>query len=293
VSQEAWLRRAGTAAGDGWDLTISPADAGWTFSGIDVATLEAGAGSRFSTASREVIIVPLEGGFTVHTDLGVQELEGRAHVFAGPTDVLYVPRGVDVQVHAPAGGRFAVASALADEDRPQQYVPRSDIPVEVRGRGQMTRRVQDFGNVGVVDAHRLIACEVVTPGGNWSSYPAHKHDTEGEIESELEEVYYFEVGDGPAGPGRAYVRVSASPGHEIDVLAEVSSGDVVLVPHGWHGPVMAAPGFDVYQLNVMAGPGAERRWGIVDDPATAWLRDTWVGLAPDPRAVEPGARGDD
>jgi 5-deoxy-glucuronate isomerase len=183
-----------------------------------------------------------------------------------------------------------VASAEAGEDRPQQYVPKADVPIEIRGAGQMTRRVQDFGNVGIVDAHRLIACEVVTPGGNWSSYPAHKHDTEGPVESQLEEVYYFEVADGPTGPGKAYHRVSASPGREIDVLAEVSTGDVVLVPHGWHGPTMAAPGFDLYQLNVMAGPGTQRRWGIVDDPATAWLRDTWSGLSPDPRAMHGGGR---
>lgn len=288
---ERWYRPAGSAARDGWDVAISPHEAGWEFSGIEVATLVPGAASRFSTASREVILVPLQGGFVVHTDLGTQALEGRATVFDGPTDVLYVPRGVGVEVVAPEGGRFAIASAEADEDRPQQYVPKSDVPIEIRGAGQMTRRVQDFGNVGVVDAHRLIACEVVTPGGNWSSYPAHKHDTEGPVESELEEVYYFEVADGPAGPGKGYLRVSASPGREIDVLAEVSTGDVVLVPYGWHGPAMAAPGFDLYQLNVMAGPGAHRRWGIVDDPSTAWLRDTWSGLSPDPRATPGGGRG--
>ena len=98
----------------------------------------------------------------------------------------------------------------------------------------------------------------------------------------LEEIYYFEVADGPA------VRASATSGctapeRRIDVLAEVRTGDVVLIPHGWHGPSMAAPGYDLYYLNVMAGPGDERAWLICDDPAHAWVRDTWADQAVDPR----------
>ena len=69
---------------------------------------------------------------------------------------------------------------------------------------------------------------------------------------------------------------------EIDLLTTVRTGDVVLVPHGWHGPAMAAPGYDLYYLNVMAGPG-ERAWRACDDPAHAWVRDAWAGQAVDPR----------
>ena len=127
-----------------------------------------------------------------------------------------------------------------------------------------------------LDADRIIACEVITPGGNWSSYPPHKHDEERPGESALEEIYYFEV---RGANGIAYQRVYGS----VDVLAEVRSGDVVLIPHGWHGPSMAVPGYDLYYLNVMAGPGAERAWLICDDPAHSWVRETWPGLAVDPR----------
>ncbi len=120
-------------------------------------------------------------------------------------------------------------------------------------------------------ADRLIAVEVLTPGGNWSSYPPHKHDEETGDESQLEEIYYFEV----AGDGPAYQRVYGSgPGREIDVCAEVGTGDVVLIPYGYHGPSMAAPGYHLYYLNVMAGPG-ERIWRFCDDPAHAWVRATW------------------
>ncbi len=138
-----------------------------------------------------------------------------------------------------------------------------------------------------VECDKLIAVEVLTPGGNWSSYPPHKHDETRDGEAELEEIYYFET------RGLAYQRVYGTPGRPLDVLAEVGAGDVVLVPHGWHGPSMAAPGYDLYYLNVMAGPAAERAWRFCDDPAHAWVRGTWASQAMDPRlpmtsAVEKG-----
>jgi 5-deoxy-glucuronate isomerase len=156
--------------------------------------------------------------------------------------------------------------------------------VELRGAGQSSRQVNNFGTPEILDADRLIACEVLTPSGNWSSYPPHKHDDyRPGAEAVLEEIYYFEVAAGPAGPGLAYQRVYGTPERPIDVLAEVRSGDVVLVPHGWHGPSMAAPGYDLYYLNVMAGPGRERAWLICDDPAHGWVRQSWEQQTVDPR----------
>jgi 5-deoxy-glucuronate isomerase len=97
----------------------------------------------------------------------------------------------------------------------------------------------------------------------------------------------------PQGPeGIGYQRVYASgPDRQIDVLAEVATGDVVLVPYGWHGPSMAAPGYDMYYLNVMAGPGEERAWRFCDDPAHAWVRGSWAGQALDPRLPMTGPGG--
>ena len=141
----------------------------------------------------------------------------------------------------------------------------------------------------VFPADRLIACEVVTPAGNWSSYPPHKHDEERPGESVLEEIYYFEVAAGPAGPVTGYQRVYASsPERPIDVLSEVGTGDVVLVPYGYHGPSMAAPGYHLYYLNVLAGPAVERTMAFCDDPAHGWVRETWAGQQPDPRLTTPG-----
>jgi 5-deoxy-glucuronate isomerase len=139
-------------------------------------------------------------------------------------------------------------------------------------------------------ADRLIVCEVITPAENWSSYPPHKHDEHiPGHESHLEEIYYFETAtakglDAPAAAEPfGYMRTYASAAGPIDTLEEVHSGDIALVPHGWHGPCVAAPGYDLYYLNVMAGPDPDRVWQISDDPAHAWIRETWNGQEIDPR----------
>jgi 5-deoxy-glucuronate isomerase len=151
------------------------------------------------------------------------------------------------------------------------------VPVELRGAGQASRQVNNFCSPAAFDCDKLIAVEVLTPGGNWSSYPPHKHDETREDEAELEEIYYFET------EGLAYQRVYGTPARPIDVLAEVSTGDVILIPHGWHGPSIAGPGYALYYLNVMAGPEPIRSWRFCDDPAHAWIRGTWAGQAIDPR----------
>jgi 5-deoxy-glucuronate isomerase len=102
------------------------------------------------------------------------------------------------------------------------------------------------------------------------------------VETALEEIYYFEVADGGFAYQRAY-------GPEVDILEEVRSGDTVLLPSGYHGPSMAAPGYDLYYLNVMAGAG-ERAWRFTDDPAHAWIRDTWADQEVDPRLPMTTAR---
>ena len=110
------------------------------------------------------------------------------------------------------------------------------------------------------------------------------------METALEEIYYYEVAPSAAGaPGLAYQRVySSGPGRDIDVTAEVRSGDAIVIPHGYHGPSMAAPGYDLYYLNVMAGP--QRAWRFTDDPDHAWIRETWAGQELDPRLPMTSAR---
>jgi 5-deoxy-glucuronate isomerase len=271
--------RAGMAADGGFSLLVTPERAGWDFSGLRVLELPAGGSVTIETRSDEVIVLPLTGGCRVSCDEQTFELQGRDSVFAAVTDFVYAPRDSRLEFSSPAGGRFAVPSARAGRRLPARYGRAADVAVELRGAGSASRQVNNFCSPEAFEADRLIAVEVLTPGGNWSSYPPHKHDEERPDESALEEIYYFEV----AGGGPAYQRVYGSgPGHEIDLCAEVRTGDTVLIPHGYHGPSMAAPGYDLYYLNVMAGPG-ERVWRFRDDPAHAWIRGSWEGVAVDTR----------
>ncbi|HEX3790541.1 MAG TPA: 5-deoxy-glucuronate isomerase [Pseudonocardiaceae bacterium] len=274
---------AGSTAAGPWTLASTPATAGWTYSGLRVLDLPAGGAQAFATGGEEMLVLPLSGSATVDCCGQRFELAGRPDVFAGVTDFAYLPTETEVVVSSPGGARLALPSARADRRLPARYGPAADVPVELRGAGQCSRQVHNFCTPEAFETDKLIACEVLTPAGNWSSYPPHKHDQDRPGESVLEEIYYFEIAAGPTGPGLAYQRVYGSPGQDIDVLAEVGTGDVVLVPHGWHGPSMAVPGYDLYYLNVMAGPGAERAWLICDDPAHGWIRDTWRDQEIDPR----------
>jgi 5-deoxy-glucuronate isomerase len=255
-----------------------------TYTSLRIVELAAGGTHRFATGDEEVVVVPLSGSATTTVGDQTFALTGRPDVFAGPTDVAYVGRDAEVGLTSAAGGRFALCGARAGQTRPARHLAAADVPVERRGAGRSSRLVRNFGTPGVLDAEAIIACEVVTPGGNWSSYPAHKHDEQSEHESALEEVYYFEIAPGPdSQPGTGFFRTSASPGHAIDICAEVRDGDVILVPYGWHGPAAAAPGHDMYYLNVMAGPGPQRAWLITDHPDQAWVRESWADQDFDPR----------
>jgi 5-deoxy-glucuronate isomerase len=275
---------AGQATTAEYDTQVTPESAGWGYSSLRVVTVPVAGTHTFSTGSDEVIVVPLEGSATIEVDGSFVDLDGRVDVFAGPTDFAYLPIDSVVTISAANGGRFALAGARTDRKLPFRYGPVADVPVELRGAGSCSRQVRNFATPDAFPAAKIIACEVITPGGNWSSYPAHKHDEQSESEAELEEIYYFEISSGPNGePGFGYHRTSSSPNKEIDILEEVRTRDTVLVPHGWHGPCVAAPGFDMYYLNVMAGPAKERAWLISDHPDQGWVRGTWADQAVDPR----------
>jgi len=281
-----YLLRSGFAGSGPYELEVTPDSAGWGYSSLKIISLESEGSHRFDTGSDEVIVLPLSGSVSVDVADGHCELDGRISVFDGPTDLGYVGGGQTVNLRSAAGGRFALCGARTQSAAALRYMAASQVPIELRGAGQSSRQVRNFGTPGALDAAKIIACEVVTPAGNWSSYPAHKHDQASETESELEEIYYFEIAAGPGGqPGFGFMRTSSSPGHEIEVLEEVHDRDTVLVPYGWHGPCVAAPGFDMYYLNVMAGPAAERVWKISDHPDQAWVRSTWETQSVDPRLL--------
>ncbi|WP_327583774.1 5-deoxy-glucuronate isomerase [Nonomuraea sp. NBC_00507] len=299
-----WVLPFGTAGEGGFEVSVTDAAPGWAHTSLRVVTLAPFARVELDTGDSEIIVVPLRGGADVTAvDRDGQHhkarLAGRDSVFAGPTDVAYVPRGARLTISAgDRESKIALCGAKAGkraEPPPFRHVVAAEVPVELRGAGTASREVRNFGVPQVLDADSIIACEVITPAGNWSSYPPHKHDEERDgVETELEEIYYFEVQAEPGAPEGAdpvgYQRVYGTAERPIDVLAEVRTGDVVLVPHGWHGPAMAPPGYDLYYLNVMAGPGATRAWLICDDPAHGWVRATWADQAVDPRLPMGGPR---
>ncbi|SFR92234.1 5-deoxyglucuronate isomerase [Microbacterium sp. cf046] len=290
-TDQRWFHPRGSLAHGGWESVVDESVPGWAHTGIRVAQLHPPDVLDLPERGVERIVVPLSGSFSVtHTDgrsTKTTHLQGRASVFAGPTDVLYLSAGTSAELTGE--GRVAIAASPTEVIKPTRHISAGEIPVELRGAGLSSRQVHNFGTPQVLDAARLIVCEVITPAGNWSSYPPHKHDEHVPgHESRLEEIYYFEaapVGGSDAAEEAAFAMFStySSPAGEIGISAMVRSGDIALVPYGYHGPAVAAPGYDLYYLNVMAGPDPERAWLISDDPAHAWVRDSWNGLQVDAR----------
>ncbi len=291
-----WVYPRGSLASGDHTVAIDDTIDGWHHTRLFVIEIDGGRPYEIDCAGIEYMVVPLSGGVRVEIkeasgETSAIDLAGRTDVFAGPTDVAYLPPECTAELTTAGPSRIALAGSIvyrAALPRDPARIAASDVPVEQRGAGECSRLVRNFGVPGVLDADSLIACEVITPAGNWSSYPPHKHDVEDPgVETRLEEIYYFEAravsGAPPQADPCAYHRVYASDHRSIDVLAEVRSGDVVLVPYGWHGPSMAPPTADLYYLNVMAGPGRERAWLITDDPAHGWVRDRWRDQAFDPR----------
>jgi len=271
----------GSARAEAWAVAVEPGGAGWSYTSLHVIELGPGGGHRWHTGAEEVVVLPLRGSAFVEADSQRFELLGRTSVFDRVSDFAYFPRDCELFIGSARGGRFAIAGARCARRLTPRYGPAEGVPIELRGAGAASRQVNNFCTPESFEADRLIAVEVLTPGGNWSSYPPHKHDEHRPgRESELEEIYYVELSR-PTGP--AYLHVYGNPDRPIDLLARVGDGDVVLVPHGWHGPAITAPGVDMYYLNVMAGPHPERAWRICDDPAHAGVRAEWVGTPIDAR----------
>ncbi len=246
----------------------------WDYLSFHAYRLQPGNTIRCAADDRERLVLPLEGRARVAAggrDLG--SLGSRASVFEGPpAPVVLVEPGVDVRVDAETASLVAIAAAPGGAIRRTVAIDPRDVAIEERGEGNTARRVHHL-LPPATEAGRLIAFEVFTPGGNWSSYPPHKHDTDDPPnESRLEELYYYRF----ARPeGFALARVYTADGR-LDESMAPRDGDVVLVPEGYH-PVGVPAGYDCWYLNVMAGP--TREWRFTLDPDHAWLMN-WAPPSP-------------
>jgi len=298
---------------DGDVVTITPEGAGWTYCGLRVVELTPGVPREVRTGDSEVFVLPQSGSCEVAV-AGEETfaLQGRQSVFARITDFAYVGRDSTFTLSSPGGAVVAIASAVCERKLSARYGPAEQVPVELRGAGPATRQVTNFGVPGVWEhADRLICVEVITPPGNWSSYPAHKHDASEPCPLAIEEIYYYRIAGPdqvtPSRQGFGLHRTYTGAEHDaaglapLDEYLEVRDHDVVLIPYGYHGPCVAAPGYPMYYLNVMAGPMLERAWAFCDDPVHAWVRSSWDGEPTDPRLpltsaagrTEPAARTDE
>lgn len=260
------LRRAAAPRDDGWIGGVHAPSPGWEFVTFDAWRLRPGQTVGHAADGHERLVLVLEGEAAVRAgtdDFGV--LGSRATVFDGPPPpVVLVAPGRPVEVVAATGALVAVAAAPGGPVTRTACIAPADVPVEQRGASETARTVHHLLPPSAA-AGRLIAFEVLTPGGNWSSYPPHKHDTEEPpVEARLEELYFYRF----AKPqGFAFQRVYLGD-RSFDEALTPMDGDLVLVPGGYH-PVGVPSGYDCYYLNVMAGPN--RAWHFTIDPDHAWL----------------------
>jgi 5-deoxy-glucuronate isomerase len=262
------VRRQKMPARGGPVTVVTPESAGWTYVGFEVHRVRRGDTVRHSTGARELCAVMLSGTAEV-TAAGRawQDVGSRATVFGGTPDSVYVPPQQQFELTARSDGcEVALCWAPARTGAEPALIRAGDVKPFKRGSGRTERTIH---NILMEDraAESLLVTEVLTPAGNWSSYPPHKHDTDDlPREAYLEETYYHRT----ARPDGFAVQLVYTDDRSLDEAIQVRDGDVVLVPRGYH-PVAAGPGYDLYYLNVMAGP--TRRWLATTDPDHRWQLD--------------------
>ncbi|MDE3134445.1 MAG: 5-deoxy-glucuronate isomerase [Acidobacteriota bacterium] len=260
------LVKPGPPEPDGTFLRVTPASAGWGYVGFEALQLPPGAIARRSTGDRELCVVVVAG--TVDVEAGAGEwhtVGGRADPWAGLPDAVYVPPGSEVTLRAAAGGcELGLCWAPAQRGGAQaRKLPGTEVEVETRGWGAQQRQVRPILMAGR-EAESLLVCEVLTPSGHWSSYPPHKHDIDDPPhETLLEETYYHRIR-----PARGFgLQRVYSDDRSLDEAVAFGDRDCVLVPRGYH-TVSTPPGYELYYLNVMAGP--TRIWAVANDADHEW-----------------------
>jgi 5-deoxy-glucuronate isomerase len=268
-------------------VEVTPDAAGWDTINFRVRRLATGRTWSFETTGHELALVVLAGTVDVDSSRGRWEgLGRRANVFAGLPYALYLSRKTALTVKAMSDAEFAIAWVDADQDFAPQLITPAQVGVEIRGGDNATRQINRMLPPGF-PCQRLVVVEVYTPGGNWSSYPPHKHDVhrvaaDGTLaEADLDEIYYYKI-DRPEGYALQRIYTDAdSPleaaGYPIDAVVTARNDDVILIPEGYH-PVSSPVGYTTYYLNVLAG--SAQSLAAQDDPQFAWVKDSYRSQDP-------------
>jgi len=278
---ESMLVKSTDTGATGVFCEVSAQGAGWDYLNMAARRLNSGETYSANTGDYEWAHVVLGGTCNIRTSQGdFLALGKRKDVWSGMPQALYLSRGVDFEIEALTDG-FEVASCWVptDRDYPAQRIDRgADTPVELRGGGNASRQINGIIPPGF-NCQRIVAVEVYTPDGNWSSYPPHKHDVHREdadgklLEADLEEIYFYKINPPD---GYAYQRVY-NDDRSIDAIMMPHHHDAVLVPEGYH-PVVALPGYTSYYLNFLAG--SAQALTATDDPALTWVKGTFTWLDP-------------
>jgi 5-deoxy-glucuronate isomerase len=276
---EAVVRHVRPAGGEtGTRLAINPASVGWRYLSFRVVALAPGETMDATLPGEELVVVPLAGSGRFRFDGGDHPVS-RRDVFTAKPYVLYVPPGAECSIVADGPFEVAIGSAPATGRYPARLYGPDELPSFVRGGANASRGVTATLDPSL-ETERLIAYEILTPSGNWSSFPPHRHD--GRFGTTYhEESYYYRLTpvDGFA-IQRLYTRDT-----ELDVSIAAADGDLVLVHEGYH-TVATAPGTNAYYLNFLAGD--TKPVVQLNDPAYAWIADDWTGR-PIAIPVEPSA----
>ena len=261
-------------------VRVTPETAGWEHLHFAARRMSQGEKWPAETRDCEYGLVVLGGVCSVESSRGSWKMIGRRpDVFHGMPYALYLPRDTTFTVTAVSADLdLACGWCRAEGNHPPRLVTPDQVAVEIRGGGNATRQINSLFPPGF-DCHRLVAVEVYTPSGNWSSYPPHKHDVHrvddagNLLEADLEETYFYKM-DRPE--GHAIQRVYTADSR-LDEVMVARNNDVVLVPEGYH-PVAAAHGYTTYYLNFLAG--SAQSLANADDPEHAWIKQTWTRKDP-------------
>lgn len=263
-------------------ISMTREQAGWATINFAVRKLLAGEVFEEDTGGEEAAFVLLRGRLGVDWGEGRKLVGERKEVFSNYPSAVYLPKATKFELWAETACEVADCRVPCSNRLKPRLIGQSDVRLEIRGGGNATRQILDVIPASF-PAERLLICEVYTPSGNWSSYPPHKHDVHNPpYEADLDEVYYYRFDDPK---GYAFQRLYNDSGTHDEIVKAVD-GDLVVVRDGYH-PVVAAYGYNVYYLNVLAG--SEHSFANTDDPNYAHLRQNWP--PPDPRLplVRPSA----
>ena len=260
--------------------SLTSGQAGWQYLNFEAKLLDTGEQIELNTGDYEYCIVLLGGNFKVEAKGEVWETRnGRKDVFSGIGHAMYLSRNTDFLLTAQSPQTdIAICYVKSDEDHPPRLKRPEEAAIEYRGGDNANRQINSLLEPGF-DCHKIVCVEVYTPSGNWSSFPAHKHDERkvdengNLIEANLEEIYFYKI-DKPQGYA---IQQVYTEDRSLDEIVRVHHNEAVLVPKGYH-PVVAGHGYNVYYLNFLAG--SDQSLANTSDPDHDWIYGSWKGSDP-------------